>query len=129
MEDPETRKMELSQILHMRLLAMRNDEEPEYSLKPPSLAGAEDARSDGPLTFSDDGDHVIEYKKYAENIDRQPRTIHENRIDPTGQGPSRSILKNCFYFTYRLPYIELCRLFFRALEAPFRNQVRASTSS
>lgn len=81
MEDPETRKMGLSQILHMRLLAMRNDEEPAHSLKPPSLAGAADARSDGPLIFSDDGVHAVEYKKYPENIDRQLRTIHENRID------------------------------------------------
>ena len=81
MEDPETRKMGLSQILHMRLLAMRNDEEPAHSLKSPSLAEPADTKSDGPLILSDDGIHAVEYKKYPENIDRQLRTIHETRID------------------------------------------------
>ena len=81
MEDPETKKMGLSQILHMRLLTMRNDEEPAHSLKPPSLNGRPDARLAGPLVFSDDGIHAVEYKNYPKNIDRQLRTIHETRID------------------------------------------------
>ena len=81
MEDPETSKMGLSQILHMRLLAMRNDEEPAHRLKSPSLAGLMDARSDGPLVFENDSDHAVEYKKYPEDIDRQLRTIHETRMD------------------------------------------------
>lgn len=80
MEDPETRKMGLSQIPHMRLLAMRNDEEPAHSV-PSSLARFPDAGSEGPLIILSDGVHSIEYKRYPENIDRQLRTIHETRID------------------------------------------------
>jgi hypothetical protein len=81
MEDPETRKMGLSQILHMRFLAMRNDEEPAHSLKPPSLAGPADAMSDGPLIYFDDGIHAVEYKNYPKDIPIHLRTIHETRID------------------------------------------------
>lgn len=80
MQDPETRKMELSKILHMRLLAMRNDEEPTYSL-PPLLTGSSDAGTDGPLVFVDNGLHAVEYKNYPENLDKQLQTIHETRID------------------------------------------------
>ena len=82
LEDPETGKMGLSQILHMRLLAMRNDEsEPAHSLKPPLAADPGDVRSDGPLVLSDDGVFAVEYKKYPASMDRQLRTIHEARID------------------------------------------------
>ena len=81
MEDPETRKMGLSQIFHMRLLAMGNDEEPAHILKPPSLAELADTKSDGPLILSDDGIHAVEYKRYPGDMGRQLRTIHETRID------------------------------------------------
>ena len=82
LRDPETRKLGLSQILHMRLLAMRDDEEePAYSLKPPLAAETGDVRLDGPLILSDNGVHAVEYKKYPANMHGQLRTIHEARID------------------------------------------------
>ena len=82
LEDPETRKLGLSQILHMRLLAMRDDEkEPAHSLKPPLAAEPGDVRLDGPLILSNNGDYAVEYKKYPANMDGQLRTIHEARID------------------------------------------------
>ena len=82
LRDPEIRKLGLSQILHMRLLAMRDNEEaPAHSLKPPLAAETGDVRFDGPLILSGNGVHAIEYKKYPANMDGQLRTIHEARID------------------------------------------------
>ena len=81
MEDPEIRKMGLSQMLRMRLLAMRNNEEPAHYVKSPLLAGFSDMRSEGPLYFLDNGVHAFEYKSYPENIGQQLRTIHETRLD------------------------------------------------
>ena len=81
MEDPATSKMGLSQFLRMRLIAMQKDEAAPHGLKPPSLVGSTNTRSDGPLVFLDDGIHAVEYKIYPRNIDKQLQTIHETRID------------------------------------------------
>ncbi|KAF2792091.1 hypothetical protein K505DRAFT_338992 [Melanomma pulvis-pyrius CBS 109.77] len=81
MEDPEMNKMGLSQILHMRLLAMRNDEHPAHILKPPTISGSAESVSEGSLIYLYDGIHAVEYKTYSKDIKEQARTIHERRID------------------------------------------------
>lgn len=81
MNDPDTRHMGLLQFLRMRLLSLRNNEQPAQSLNPPSSLGAVAARSDGPLTFLANGVHAVEYKTYPKDINKQLQAIHENRID------------------------------------------------
>ena len=117
MEDAETRKWGLSQLLRMRFLAMRNDEHPAQSLNPPSLLGSADSTSEGPLVLLANGVHAVEYKIYPDDINKQLRTIHENRIDRLAKvlheassdydntSPTRFLTLNCLgYFSEPLKY-------------------------
>lgn len=55
------RNVGLFQILRMRL-ALRNDQNPSKSIKPPSLDRLTEARLDGPLISLDDSVHAAEYR-------------------------------------------------------------------
>lgn len=81
LNDPTMKGMGLSQILHMRLLAMRDDGEPAYSLQSPAFTEQVDAElSDTALIFLENGVHAVEYKKYPDDIDDELLTMHEIRI-------------------------------------------------